>query len=216
MRDDICDDLDGYYVKEMHLFHGTPYAREIAVEGFDQGLAKAKGMFGKGVYFAEHSSKSNNYAFGAFKGCPKHNNKKCEICIRRILICKVALGRIYRTKRTVKYLPEGYHSVKAIPDTGFLLRPEYIIYNDEQVYPSFLIQYTATYKKKPPKVSPYPLYRSLAPPIPTPTVYDITQACSSLSLTQTAVAEDAMWITYLQTMSNLSASAQSYYLYFFD
>ncbi|XP_059470151.1 poly [ADP-ribose] polymerase tankyrase-2-like [Neocloeon triangulifer] len=146
-REKMSQELGGAWVKEMRLFHGSPHAKTIANEGFDRGFAKKSGMFGDGVYFAEHSSKSNNYAFGAFKKCEKHDELHCEICIRRILICKVALGRMYETNRTVKYLPEGYHSVKAIPDTGFLLRPEYIIYNDDQVYPSYLVEYTAKYKK---------------------------------------------------------------------
>ncbi|XP_059476417.1 poly [ADP-ribose] polymerase tankyrase-like [Neocloeon triangulifer] len=145
-REEISKDLGGAWVKEMRLFHGSPQAMTIATQGFDRGFAKKSGMFGDGVYFAEHSSKSNNYTFGCFKPCDAHDDKECEICIRRILICKVALGKIYETKSTVKNLPAGYHSVKAIPHGGFLLRPEYIIYNDAQVYPSYLVEYTAKYK----------------------------------------------------------------------
>ncbi|XP_059470379.1 poly [ADP-ribose] polymerase tankyrase-2-like [Neocloeon triangulifer] len=146
-RAQISQDLGGAWVKEMRLFHGSLHAKKIATEGFDRGFAKKSGMFRDGVYLAEHSSKSNHYAFGAFKNCEKHNDLRCEVCIRRILICRVALGKIYETKRTVKVLPEGYHSVKAIPNDGFLLRPEYIIYHDDQVYPSYLVEYTAKYKK---------------------------------------------------------------------
>ncbi|XP_065340648.1 poly [ADP-ribose] polymerase tankyrase-like [Cloeon dipterum] len=132
-------------VEEKRLFHGSPKADVIAKQGFDRGYAKQSGMFGAGVYFAEHSSKSNNYAFGNHQPCSTHNNKKCSECVRKILICRVALGRKYETTlRTVSSLPQGYHSVKA--NQGVRLQfPEYVIYDDDQVYPSYLIEYTTNY-----------------------------------------------------------------------
>lgn len=49
-----------------------------------------------------------------------------------MLICRVALGKIYNAETQVNSLPRGYHSVKAVPQYG-LKYPEYIIYNDAQV-----------------------------------------------------------------------------------
>ncbi|CAB3380282.1 Hypothetical predicted protein [Cloeon dipterum] len=143
-RKEIYNDL-GKQVEEKRLFHGSPNADIIAREGFDRGFARNTGMFGNGVYFAEHSSKSNNYAFGNHQPCQTHRNKKCSVCVRKILICKVALGRIYETTQsTVSALPAGYHSVKA--NAGpLLLYPEYIIYDDKQVYPRYLIEFTTNY-----------------------------------------------------------------------
>ncbi|XP_065341885.1 poly [ADP-ribose] polymerase tankyrase-2-like [Cloeon dipterum] len=141
----ISEEMGGRHVEEKRLFHGSPKADTIAKEGFDRGFAKDSCMFGSGVYFAEHSSKSNNFAFGNHQPCPTHNNKKCSICVRSVLLCKVALGRIYETTlSTVSALPAGYHSVKANPGL-LLLFPEYIIYDDKQVYPRFLIEYTTDY-----------------------------------------------------------------------
>ncbi|XP_059470849.1 poly [ADP-ribose] polymerase tankyrase-2-like [Neocloeon triangulifer] len=148
-RAQISKELGGHWVEEKHLFHGSPQAKKIACEGFDRGFAKNSGMFGKGVYFAENSSKSNNYAFGNFKPCDQHHNRRCQICTRQMLICKVALGRIHHLTSTATSLPRGYHSVKAEPNSNFLLHPEYIIYNDDQVYPSFLVEYKTNYKRKP-------------------------------------------------------------------
>ncbi|XP_059470189.1 poly [ADP-ribose] polymerase tankyrase-2-like [Neocloeon triangulifer] len=161
-RAQISQDLGGKRVTEKRIFHGSPNALAIASEGFDRGFAKNSGMFGNGVYFAENSSKSNNYAFGNFKPCQPHNNRRCQICIRRVLICKVAVGRVYNTTDTITSLPSGFHSVRAEAKSGFLKFPEYIIYNDDQVFPSFLIEYTTNYKQGVPRPfsAPNPLRRS--------------------------------------------------------
>ncbi|XP_065340123.1 poly [ADP-ribose] polymerase tankyrase-2-like [Cloeon dipterum] len=144
-RQEISQQLGGQEVEEQHLFHGSPNAHVIAAEGFDTGFAKTSGMFGKGVYFAEHSSKSNNYAFGDHQACSPHCNVNCSVCVRKMLICTVALGRKFETSEaTVSGLPSGYHSVKANAGSA-LLYPEYVIYNDDQVYPSYLIEYTTNY-----------------------------------------------------------------------
>ena len=41
-------------------------------------------MFGAGIYFAENSSKSNQYIYGTGGGCgcTLHKNKNCTICER--------------------------------------------------------------------------------------------------------------------------------------
>ncbi|XP_065340105.1 poly [ADP-ribose] polymerase tankyrase-like [Cloeon dipterum] len=144
-REEIFKDLGRQRVEERRLFHGSPKADVIAKQGFDRGYAQQSGMFGNGVYFAEHSSKSNNYSFGCGQPCPTHSRSKCSECVRMILICKVALGKKYETSlTTVNSLPRGYHSVKA--NAGIRLQfPEYVIYNDDQVYPSYLIEYTTNY-----------------------------------------------------------------------
>ncbi|CAB3380281.1 Hypothetical predicted protein [Cloeon dipterum] len=144
-RQEISRQLGGQKVEEKRLFHGSPKADVIATEGFDTGFAKSSGMFGSGVYFAENSSKSNNYAFGNHQACSLHRNVNCSICVRKMLICTVALGRKFETSEaTVSRLPPGYHSVKANAGPA-LLYPEYVIYNDDQVYPSYLIEYTTNY-----------------------------------------------------------------------
>ena len=44
------------------------------------------GMFGAGIYFAEHSSKSNQYIYGigGGTGCPLHKDRSCYICHRYV------------------------------------------------------------------------------------------------------------------------------------
>ena len=41
-----------------------------------------------GIYFAEHSSKSNQYVYGigGGNGCPEHKDRSCYTCIRFAII----------------------------------------------------------------------------------------------------------------------------------
>jgi hypothetical protein len=77
-----------------------------------------------GVYFAEHSSKSNNYTSGVGFDC-----------IRMMLLCKVALGRKMLTPQYVNCLPTGADTVVAKPGVinAGLSYPEYIVYHQDQV-----------------------------------------------------------------------------------
>lgn len=52
-------------------------------------------MFGAGIYFAEHSSKSNQYVYGigGGSGCAVHRDPACALCERTLLVCRVVLGK---------------------------------------------------------------------------------------------------------------------------
>ena len=69
---------------ERMLFHGSPFINAIVQKGFDERHAYIGGMFGAGIYFAEHSSKSNQYVYGICggTGCPIHKDRSCYICHR--------------------------------------------------------------------------------------------------------------------------------------
>ena len=69
---------------ERLLFHGSSFINAIVQNGFDERHAYIGSMFGAGIYFAEHSSKSNLYVFGISVGskCPLHNDTFCYICYR--------------------------------------------------------------------------------------------------------------------------------------
>lgn len=69
---------------ERMLFHGSPFINAIVQKGFDERHAYIGGMFGAGIYFAEHSSKSNQYVYGICggTGCPAHKDRSCYICHR--------------------------------------------------------------------------------------------------------------------------------------
>ena len=69
---------------ERMLFHGSPFVPYIIQNGFDERHAYIGGMFGAGIYFAENSSKSNQYVYGigGGTGCPEHKDRSCYVCCR--------------------------------------------------------------------------------------------------------------------------------------
>ena len=124
----------------------------IAQKGFDERHAYIGGMFGAGIYFAEHSSKSNQYVYGigGGTGCPQHKDRSCYSChrsasllpnpanpgpCRQLLLCRVALGKSFLQFSAMKmaHAPPGHHSVVGRPSVGGLSFPEYVIYRGEQV-----------------------------------------------------------------------------------
>ena len=47
-----------------------------------------------GIYFAEHSSKSNQYVYGigGGSGCPEHKDRSCYTCDRCVCVCMGWVG----------------------------------------------------------------------------------------------------------------------------
>lgn len=130
---------------ERMLFHGSPFINAIVQKGFDERHSYMGGMFGAGVYFAEHSSKSNQYVYGISggTGCPAHKDRSCYICHRHLLLCRVTLGKSFMHFSAMKmaHAPPGHHSVIGRPSTGGLNYPEYVVYRGEQAYPEYFITY---------------------------------------------------------------------------
>lgn len=62
-RSEICEENHGF-ANERILFHGSSFINAIVQKGFDERHAYIGGMFGAGIYFAENSSKSNQYVYG--------------------------------------------------------------------------------------------------------------------------------------------------------
>nr|XP_021516505.1 tankyrase-1 [Meriones unguiculatus] len=130
---------------ERMLFHGSPFINAIIHKGFDERHAYIGGMFGAGIYFAENSSKSNQYVYGigGGTGCPTHKDRSCYICHRQMLFCRVTLGKSFLQFSTMKmaHAPPGHHSVIGRPSVNGLAYAEYVIYRGEQAYPEYLITY---------------------------------------------------------------------------
>lgn len=143
-RQEISEE-NGHQASEMMLFHGSPFINAIVQKGFDERHAYIGGMFGAGIYFAEHSSKSNQYVYGigGGNGCPQHKDKSCYSCPRQLLLCRVALGKSFLQFSAMKmaHSPPGHHSVIGRPSDGGLHFPEYVVYRGEQAYPEYLISY---------------------------------------------------------------------------
>lgn len=148
-RAEIADE-NGSQFNEKILFHGSPFINAIIQKGFDERHAYIGGMFGAGIYFAENSSKSNQYVYGiGGSGCHAHQDKSCYICHRSLLMCRVALGKSFHqfTSLKVSHSPPGHHSVIGRPSVGGLHFPEYVIYRGEQAYPSYLVSYQIVNEK---------------------------------------------------------------------
>uniref|UniRef100_A0A1Y1MGQ1 Poly [ADP-ribose] polymerase n=1 Tax=Photinus pyralis TaxID=7054 RepID=A0A1Y1MGQ1_PHOPY len=130
---------------ERMLFHGSPFINAIVQKGFDERHAYIGGMFGAGIYFAEHSSKSNQYVYGigGGTGCPMHKDRSCYVCHRHLLLCRVTLGKSFLQFSAMKmaHAPPGHHSVMGRPSAGGLNFPEYVVYRGEQAYPEYFITY---------------------------------------------------------------------------
>ncbi|XP_026743919.1 tankyrase isoform X2 [Trichoplusia ni] len=142
-RREVCEEAGAH--NERMLFHGSPFINAIVQKGFDERHAYIGGMFGAGIYFAEHSSKSNQYVygFGGGSGCPAHKDRSCYLCHRQMLLCRVTLGRAFQVLSAMKmaHAPPGHHSVAGRPSQGGLCYPEYVVYRGEQAYPEYLITY---------------------------------------------------------------------------
>ncbi|CAL8318004.1 unnamed protein product [Lota lota] len=127
------------------LFHGSPFINAIIHKGFDERHAYIGGMFGAGIYFAENSSKSNQYVYGigGGTGCPAHKDRSCYVCHRQMLLCRVTLGKSFLQFSALKmaHAPPGHHSVIGRPSANGLAYAEYVIYRGEQAYPEYLITY---------------------------------------------------------------------------
>ncbi|XP_051272906.1 poly [ADP-ribose] polymerase tankyrase-2-like isoform X3 [Dicentrarchus labrax] len=130
---------------ERMLFHGSPFVNAIIHKGFDERHAYIGGMFGAGIYFAENSSKSNQYVYGigGGTGCPLHKDRSCYVCNRHLLFCRVTLGKSFLQFSAMKmaHSPPGHHSVTGRPSVNGLALAEYVIYRGEQAYPEYLITY---------------------------------------------------------------------------
>jgi Poly(ADP-ribose) polymerase catalytic domain len=115
------------------VFHGTSNARRIVNDGFNGDLCHSKNRFGRGFYFAPQSSKASSYAYGVNKGCPAHNDRACTRCTRQMLICRIAMGKIYFAQK-VGAPPPGYNSVVADPvNVHHLDYPEIAVFHPDQV-----------------------------------------------------------------------------------
>ncbi|KAK6638711.1 hypothetical protein RUM43_006978 [Polyplax serrata] len=143
-RQEVAEENANQYNERM-LFHGSPFINAIVQKGFDERHAYMGGMFGAGIYFAEHSSKSNQYVYGigGGTGCPAHKDRSCYICQRNLILCRVTLGKSFLQFSAMKmaHAPPGHHSVVGRPSAGGLYFPEYVVYRGEQAYPEYLITY---------------------------------------------------------------------------
>eukprot|EP00438_Fugacium_kawagutii_P003644 Skav224214 [mRNA] locus=scaffold939:985137:987398:- [translate_table: standard] len=152
----VCGEALALDVDEKILLHGTSWdnANAIAREGFDNRTCQ-NAFYGAGVYFACAACKSHQYT------CEHH--KSCCGCKeqRTLIIARVALGDSYTATETrknqrrapVRFDASGtaagtYDSIVVEPGlikghhNSNQIHQEYVIFDREQAYPSYVVQYT--------------------------------------------------------------------------
>lgn len=98
-------------------------------------------MFGNGLYFADQSSKSQQYAFGRYGG----GRGKGDTFF--MFVADVALGKIKKytdAQPSLQKPPQGYDSVQGEAGT-YLVHNEFIIYAIKQHILQYLIEFSTRY-----------------------------------------------------------------------
>ncbi|KAL5012884.1 hypothetical protein ScPMuIL_011435 [Solemya velum] len=141
---DLCEEINEHY-----FFHGTKLDRldAILAQGFDFRMAGDRAMFGKAAYFAESSTKADQYAD------PKGQRSDSE---KKMILARVCMGEMYvtATPKVFKRAPcavktcgkdvcshcEQDHFDSVVGDGQWIFR-EFIVYERHQSYPEYLITY---------------------------------------------------------------------------
>lgn len=124
------------------LFHGSRSANILGIckHGLlmrPPGVYVTGSMFGNGLYFADQSSKSEQYSTSRFGGSRGSGDSYF------MFVTDVALGKIKKYSRAQSHLskaPSGYHSVQGEKGSS-LLHNEFIIYNLDQHILQYLIEF---------------------------------------------------------------------------
>lgn len=135
-------------INEVYLWHGTHVrtALSIAQKDFNMDLAgTGRGsMYGAGAYFAESSTKADEYGFdepgGYYDG------------IRAMLLCRVTMGKMYYTSKfgeetAVDNVKSGTHD-SVLGDLAKHRKTfrEFVVFNADQVYPEYVVLYQRVHK----------------------------------------------------------------------
>jgi len=124
------------------LFHGSRSANILGIckSGLlmrPPGVYITGSMFGNGLYFADQSSKSEQYSTSRFGGGGSRSHTYF------LFVVDVALGKVKKYERAQMHLsepPGGYHSVQGTKGYS-LLHNEFIIYSLGQHIMQYLIEF---------------------------------------------------------------------------
>lgn len=133
-------------VNEAWFLHGTSHvaAEGITTEDFDMTRANPAGLFGAGLYFAESVSKSDEYVEGkVIGGTEMFPLLICRVCLGHVRYC----GERHPDRRDLerKCLSNEFHSVLGDRKKTSGTFREFIIYDNLQVFPAYILYYTRQY-----------------------------------------------------------------------
>eukprot|EP00947_MAST-08B_sp_MAST-8B-sp1_P006326 g6326.t1 len=130
-------------LNEVFLLHGTKpdVVEKIVERGFDERVGNLNGLFGAGIYFAENSSKSNQYVASR----PRDDRFYMFLARVRLGTPQHVQGTCQRRRRPDE---RPGTSGKKIYDSliGNSDHREFIVYDRTQTYPEFLIEYKTVKK----------------------------------------------------------------------
>mmetsp|Transcript_48862 Transcript_48862/g.141529 ORF Transcript_48862/g.141529 Transcript_48862/m.141529 type:complete len:389 (+) Transcript_48862:71-1237(+) len=129
-------------VNEHYLWHGTSRAAAdcISEDGFKIALAgsHAGTMFGSGGYFAECTSKADEYSQDDGDG------------IYPLLLCRVVCGEMYRTLQPcdgLAVVQGGQHdAILGDREAAVGTYREFVVYSKKQIYPEYKLLYQRVYE----------------------------------------------------------------------
>ncbi|CAK0878863.1 unnamed protein product [Prorocentrum cordatum] len=167
-------------VNEWMLWHGTTIegARGICEVDFKQKYAGTQtgSLYGKGIYFAESFTKADEYA----GPCGGPDDAEADLLV--VLLCRVVGGRVHYTDQDTpdphflsKSVVHGsYDSVLGDREKLKGTFREFIVYNNDQAYPEYIVMYRRRY------IDPAPDPKK-APPTPVTTTSTISSATIAAS-----------------------------------
>lgn len=143
----VAEHLD-HTVNEHFLWHGTTPAGAIGIstDGFKLKLAgsHAGTYFGNGCYFAESSSKSDEYA-------REGDDLLAGICA--LLLCRVTCGSLFRTTQPDETAIQNalrsgeYDAVLGDREASVGTYREFVIYEEDLAYPEYVVLYERRFDK---------------------------------------------------------------------
>ncbi len=115
----------------IYLWHGTSNPDEVINDsvGFRINYAKDEGLYGRGLYFAQDASYSNNY------GVVDKESKRGKLFLSKVLLGNI-LDQPIPTK--FKSCPKDYHSVRGMSKNETI----FILYDHSRAYPEYFVEYT--------------------------------------------------------------------------
>lgn len=129
-------------VNEFYLWHGTTPEGAIGIssDGFRLAFAgsHAGTFFGQGCYFAECSSKSDEYA---------RSGESLYAGVYALLLCRVSCGSLFRITMPdhaaiSKALDTGdYDSVLGDREASVGTYREFVVYDEDLIYPEYVVLY---------------------------------------------------------------------------
>lgn len=143
---DMFEPLDEY-LNEVYLWHGchVRHALSIAQSDFciDMAGSSRGTMYGAGAYFAESSTKADEYAKDEPEGFYKG--------VYAVLLCRVTMGKFFYTEQRDESAAQKVESGDFDSTLGDRLKAagtfrEFVVYNADQVYPEYVILYERVYK----------------------------------------------------------------------